>query len=467
MRGSTIAAVLFAVIAAGFALLAPVSDPDIFWHLASGDWMLDHAQLLDRDVFSFTRTGVSYHTGEWLGEIILALAFRAGDWLALELLRAACVGIGTFFAARATLRIQPHVGWAALPILGGILVARTVWGDRPQLFTVALFPIVFDLLLGARISESPRRLALLPPIFLLWANLHAAFAAGLVLVAIFVIESGLARVRATRTPLLAALVVSVLATFANPAGPGAIAAGFGYASSSGAYVVEEGPLDVLTGAGIVVAAMLLGSLTIALVLGLEGITTRLGAPLLWAGLIVPFGFLGFAIQRHAILASVVLAPFVAAGLPAAIGRPARTAPLVPRSASAVILAGCVLLLGVAAATVAPRSPNLAAYPEGALAALAARPGHLLNEYDWGGFLVRNAPEHPVFVDGRGATLFLPDVLSDFDKAVGLGPGYRGVLDRWRIDLVLLRPERPLAVALREDGWAVLGETARWVLLARR
>src|SRR2546427_5070642 len=105
MKGSTIAAVLFAVIAAGFALLAPVSDPDIFWHLASGDWMLDHAQLLDRDVFSFTRTGVAYHTGEWLGESILPLTFPAGGWFAPELLPAACVGVGTLFSAPTTLPI--------------------------------------------------------------------------------------------------------------------------------------------------------------------------------------------------------------------------------------------------------------------------------------------------------------------------------------------------------------------------
>jgi len=467
MKGSTLAAALFAFIAAGFALLTPVSDPDLFWHLASGDWMLDHARLLDRDVFSFTRTGVAYHTGEWLGEIVLALAYRAGGWLGLELLRAACVGIGTFFAARAALRLQPHLGWAGLPVLASILVSRTVWGDRPQLFTLALFPIVLDLLLGARISRSSRRLLLLPAIFFVWANLHGAFAAGLVLVAVFVVESVLAR-ETTRTQLLAALIASVLATLVNPAGPGALAAGFGYAASSGAHVVEEGPLDVLSGAGIVVAAMLLGSLTIALVLGLDRIATRLGMPLLWPGLVVPFAFLGFAIQRHAILACVVMAPFVAAGLPAAIGRPMRTAPLLPRWVSAAVLAACVLALGVTAVLVAPRSPDLAAYPEGALAALAGRSGRLLNEYDWGGFLIRNAPDHPVFVDGRGATLFVPGVVADFDDAVRLRPGYRSVLDRWRIDLVLVRPQRPLAVALREEGWSVVQEEAgRWVLLARR
>ena len=33
-------------------------------------------------------------------------------------------------------------------------------------------------------------------------------------------------------------------------------------------------------------------------------------------------------------------------------------------------------------------------------------------------------------------------------------------------LVLLRPDRPLAGALREDGWRVLGTSDTWVLLSR-
>ena len=45
-------------------------------------------------------------------------------------------------------------------------------------------------------------------------------------------------------------------------------------------------------------------------------------------------------------------------------------------------------------------------------------------------------------------------------------GYRDVLTKWDIALVLLRPDRPLTSALREDGWRVLGEDPRWVLLAR-
>ena len=467
VRGTTVAGALFATAASAFALLIPASDPDLFWHLASGDWMLDHRELLTLDVFSFTRSGVGYRTGQWLGEVVLALVFRAGGWLGLELLRASLVGVAAFFASRATMRVQPHVGWAAIPVIATILVSRTIWADRPQLFTLALFPFVFDLLIAARLEGKGRRLALLPFLFLAWANLHGAFVAGLALVAVFVVEALLARPHELRGAMTLAFVGSALASFGNPDGPRALFAGLGYASTSGAYIVEEGPLDVIGGAGVVVAGLFLGSLAIAFVLGYEGIAARLSSPLLWAGLIVPFGLLGFAIQRQVTLACIVIAPFVAAGLPAVLGRRQVTALLVPRLGSCLFLTTCGIVLAVEAAALAPRAPDLTGYPVGAVDVLARTQGNVLNEYDWGGFLIRMAPAHPVFVDGRGAALYVPDVLGDFDEAVRLRPGYRAVLDRWRVDLVLVRPARPLAVALRDGGWRVLGEEIdKWVLLRR-
>src|SRR5207247_1438093 len=84
--------------------------------LASGAWMLDHGRLLDQDVFSFTRTGATYQTGQWLGEVVLAFVYRQASWLGVDVLRAVLVGAAAFFVARATARVQPHIGWAAVPI---------------------------------------------------------------------------------------------------------------------------------------------------------------------------------------------------------------------------------------------------------------------------------------------------------------------------------------------------------------
>ena len=460
-------AVLFACGAGALAASEGVKDPDFFWHLASGEWMLDNGRLLDRDVFSSTREGAPYSVGQWLGQIVLALALRAGGWAGVELLRAALVGIATLFVARAVLRLQPHPGWAALPIVAAILVSRLAWGDRPQLFTVALFPVFLDVLLRARLGGGTRALYLLPPLALLWANLHGAFALGLALILVFAVEAALVR-HPLRRPLALVLLASAVATQLNPATAGALAWAASYASSPGRHVVEERPTDVLGAAGLVFAALLLAALGPALALGRVALAARVGSPVLWAGLVIPFALLGLAIQRQLPYACDVLAPFVAAVLPAALARAPAAAPLVTRRLGATVVAALVAIASAAAVLSAPREPDLRAYPAAALAPLrGVSRGALLNEYDWGGYLIHAAPERPVFIDGRGAALYVPDVLAEWTRAVEVREGYADVLTRRDIGAVLLRPHRPLVAALRERGWPVVAEEReRWILLAR-
>jgi hypothetical protein len=94
-------------------------------------------------------------------------------------------------------------------------------------------------------------------------------------------------------------------------------------------------------------------------------------------------------------------------------------------------------------------------------------GVLLNEYDWGGYLIFNLPQRPVFIDGRYVP-YLGGVLDDYRALVSLRPGWRDLLDKYRVNELLLQPQRPLAVTLREDGWRVRSADpeGRWIVLAR-
>ena len=483
MRATTLAALFFATLAAALAMLQSPSDSDLFWHLSTGEWTLDHGQVLDHDLWSFTRDGAQYSVGSWLGDVVLALAYRAAGWVGIDVLRALLVGVAAFFTARITLRVQPHVGWAAIPILGAILVSRMVWGDRPQLFTLALFPVALDILLAARLRDPRRapavrfsssvgalaspvgRLWILPILIGFWANLHNAFVIGLLAVAIVAFDAFLERDVAWRRFALITLLC-VVASQLNPAGGGAIKRAAAYGALLPGWIVEDRPLDVLTGAGLVFALLLIAALAAAMLRGRDGIAARLGAPLLWPGLIAPFAVAALAIQRETPYACMALAPFVAAMVPDALRRPRIVAPDVPRVAGIAAAVIVVALLVIESATAAPREPDVSAYPAAALPALRQLSGNMLNEYDWGGYLIRYAPEHRTFIDGRGEALFLPDVLDDFQRVVALAPGYRDVLKRWDIAVALLRPERPLAGALREDGWRVIASDTRWVLLSR-
>jgi hypothetical protein len=118
----------------------------------------------------------------------------------------------------------------------------------------------------------------------------------------------------------------------------------------------------------------------------------------------------------------------------------------------------LFLLGTAVAT-SPTGPDLGRYPTAALPVLAPGPG-LLNDYDWGGFLIWSAPRTPVFVDGR-LTPYLPGVVADYTTILNVRPGWREVVARRGVRELLVRPDAPVAVRAAELGWPVraLGSTA--------
>jgi hypothetical protein len=58
------------------------------------------------------------------------------------------------------------------------------------------------------------------------------------------------------------------------------------------------------------------------------------------------------------------------------------------------------------------------------------------------------------------------VLRDYRDAVELQPDWKDVLVKYDVREALLTPAKPLAVALREDGWRVRAEGQNFVLLAK-
>lgn len=130
------------------------------------------------------------------------------------------------------------------------------------------------------------------------------------------------------------------------------------------------------------------------------------------------------------------------------------------------IAGALWLGALASIATATPAPDLLPYPEGARAALSASSGILLNEYDWGGYLIWTVPSRPVFVDGRLYPFAGNGVMRAYQEAVHVLPSWRGVVERWNVRQALLRPDRALAQALRDEGWTVRAQGEGFVLLER-
>jgi hypothetical protein len=92
------------------------------------------------------------------------------------------------------------------------------------------------------------------------------------------------------------------------------------------------------------------------------------------------------------------------------------------------------------------------FPTNAVAFLRAsdQPRRLFVYYDWGGYAIwKLYPEYSVFVDGR-ADLYGDDLLRQFETALQLRSGWQDVLDRWKMEAVLVPPSCALAQALLLD-----------------
>ena len=440
-----VASAIFAI-----AVAIPAHDADAYWQLATGRWMPAHGELLRQDVFSSTVAGAHLFTGEWLGQLAFAAAFTSGGWVGAVALRALLVATGAFFMVR--LARRGGVSWLiSLPVaLIALAVSTTAWVDRPLTFTIAFVPLLLDLLFAAPTGFS-LRLALVPPLFALWANLHEGYLLGLFIVAVFAAHALLVDGR-RGIALAITTIVAGAASLINPS-PLEIGAALDALLRGPRFLDEFRPADVLKGAGVPFAAMLLLVLASALLRG--------GGPR-DAMLLLPLLYLAFTAQRQMTFFAIAAVPFVAPRLDSL--QPFGHLPELPRALRLPLALGlAVVALGSLplAASVDERS-----FPAGALAVVRGDRGVLLNEYEWGGYLILDLPERPVFIDGRYAP-YVPAVFDDYHAMVGLRSGWKDLLAKYRVDELLLRPSRPLAVALREEGWRVRAEEPeQWVVLSR-
>jgi hypothetical protein len=155
----------------------------------------------------------------------------------------------------------------------------------------------------------------------------------------------------------------------------------------------------------------------------------------------------------------------------------------PANALTLALNGAVLLAVLLAVLVAVR-PALSERTDGSLVArdfpIAAAdflqahppPGHMLNQYGWGGYLIyRLYPQQRVFVFGDAAVTG-DRLLQDYASIIYLSPAEPALLDHYDVNWVIFKADDPLVTALRqanprdEPGWFELGTYGQAVILMR-
>jgi hypothetical protein len=440
--------------------LATVGDPDLFWHLAQGRQTVTEG-LARVDVFSWTVNGLPVLTDQWLGQVIWYEAYACFGWTGIIVLRALLVAAVVTLIVATALGAQRRPIVALIAALPAIVLTRFAWTERPQLMGLCCFAVLIFLVRAS--WTRPRLLLAAPALIVVWANLHASFALGLAVTAIACAELWIRRPNARRLAV-GVVAISLAATLLTPSGVSIWTSAGGHFLSPPRVVQEEGVPDVTQPYGFVFAFVVLAVL----------VTAQLSrqTDLREAALLVPVLFVSMTAARHTPFFALASAAYLAAHAPDAVGAIAarlRIRARLPAFAERVPsmridLATAVIALAavIGAGSIAHAEPNLSAYPTGALSSLPPGPG-LVNDYDWGGFLIWYAPATPVFIDGR-LFPYTGDALRDYETVVSLGPTWRDVLARRGVRAILVKPASPLAVRARDLRWPIVAESASYVLL---
>ena len=176
----------FLLVVAAFLLgCQELYSSDIWWHVRSGQWILEHRSAPGMDTFSFSSTHLLWVDMTWLFQVILAVAFAAGGVRGIILATATlCAAVMVIICALRDRR-WPNWLFAAcwLPALA-LMSIRFV--PRPEIFSVLGMASFLSIL--RRVDSNPRLAWLLPLIQVVWVNTHGAFVLGPVILAAYLAE---------------------------------------------------------------------------------------------------------------------------------------------------------------------------------------------------------------------------------------------------------------------------------------
>ena len=421
-----VAALAVLVLAAVFCL-SPLAEVDFFWHLRAGRQILETGQPPRADTFTYTSAGLPWTDLHWLFQAGVAWIERHAGFAALDALKVVLV-TGAIAAAIAAAAARHATAAAAALAVPGVVAAQERFLLRPEIVSFTLLGVV--LLILARRETRPGGLLFLPPLFALWANMHALFAAGLATLVLVLCGDAWERLRGEGprlAPLGLALATAVPCTLLTPYGFDAwslprtlLAERLATGNLYGRTIAEFQP--PFGGFGRTASVAGLAMLMALVLLGLA-IGRRVCRPA-DVLLVAAFGVLALMARRNmplfALVAIASAAP--ALGLASAHARAAlaRLGPAGVRLAAAAPAAALLLVLGSTVVLLVDVAGNRffardgtqrafgvgiapSYYPERAAELFAANDtgGEVFNDLTMGGYLEsRWVPRRRAYIDGR-------------------------------------------------------------------
>ncbi len=432
-------------------------DPDVWWHIKTGQLILATHHWPTTDPFSFTVHGQPWMAYEWGGEVLIGWVSRIGGVRGLDfLLIASEAAVLIALYVLGTLRSgKSKAGFVAVAFL--VPLAAPSFTLRPQMLGYLFLVLT---LIALELFRQGKHWAawLLPALMLVWVNTHGSFIVGLGVIFLYWI-SGLVEFRKgsiearrwnpkERRSLSVIFCLSLAVLPITPYGTRLAAYPFNMAFSQPlniASVMEWQSMPFQDAWGKLFLAIALGFFLSQMI---SYFRWRLEELLLFvAGLVMAcvharfiLLFVSFTVPLLAVVAARWLRPY---------DRKKDKYIL-----NAVLMASAVVAMVHYFPTRAALDAKVAEkYPVHAVEFLRRHPipGPMLNNYGFGGYLIEAG--YKTFIDGRGDLFERGGVFGDYMRLIRFQPGGLDVLRRYQLQSCLIQRDEPLAtVLLASPNW---------------
>jgi hypothetical protein len=440
------------LVGAVFALVRAFNvDPDLWWHIKTGELILSTHRWATTDAYSYTSASAPWMSCEWLGDIFFAAVYRIGGLRGLEALLIV-LGSAVILALYGFATLRSGNCKAAF-ISSAVLLplANASFNLRPQM--LGYFFLILTLAALERFRQGRQRAVwMFPVLFLIWVNTHGSWIVGLGTVGLYIVSGlvsfkigGLEGHRWTKSERLQLETVFMLSLAVIPITPYGVRLAvypFTVALSlpiSLANVIEWQVMPFYLVMGKIFLALLLGFFLAQVAFRFSW---RLEELLLFL-----FGSAMACLHARFLL---IFVPFFA---PLAATILARWAPAYSREKDKYLI-NFALMAGSAIAMVLyfPSNSEMqervaTQFPVHALEYIGKHPvpSPLFNKYGFGGYMIESG--YKTFIDGRSELFEQTGVLSDYAHVMLLNPGALQVLRAYGIRSCLIGRDDPLSTVL--------------------
>lgn len=165
-------------------------DDDVFWHLATGRYVVQTGTVPSTDIFGYVTQGQEWMPFEWGWDVLTYTLYNIGGYTAISVFRTV-IFLLMFLLLFLTMRkfkVSFTIIFIFLTLLAFGIMDRLT--PRPHIISLLYFVLLLYIIITYKYfrRDKPGILYFIPLIFLIWANMHMGIIAGMFLMGIFVVS---------------------------------------------------------------------------------------------------------------------------------------------------------------------------------------------------------------------------------------------------------------------------------------